>query len=89
MRKGLGEALEADLLYVLEDKLGFAEKHRDALKLFIETIFTDPQKILQMQDLNNRVRELEKQTDRLWTVYVGAILALLVALAALVISVGT
>jgi hypothetical protein len=42
-----------------------------------------------MQDLNNRVRELEKQTDRLWTVYVGAILALLVALAALVISVVT
>jgi hypothetical protein len=89
LRKGLGEALEADLLYVLEDKLGLAEKHRDALKLFIETIFTDPQKILQMQDLNNRVRELEKQTDRLWTVYVGAILALLVALAALVISVVT
>ena len=89
LRKGLGEALEADLLYLLEDKLGLAEKHRDALKLFIETIFTDPQKILQMQDLNNRVRELEKQTDRLWTVYVGAILALLVALAALVISVVT
>jgi hypothetical protein len=89
LRKDLGEALEADLLYVLEDKLGLAEKHRDALKLFIETIFTNPQKILQMQDLNNRVCELEKQTDRLWTVYVGAILALLVALAALVISVVT
>jgi len=30
-----------------------AELHRDALKSFIETIFANPQKALQMQDLNN------------------------------------
>jgi hypothetical protein len=85
----LGRALEEDILLLLERKLGLAERHRDALKLFIETIFTDPQKILQMQDLNNRVRELEKQTNLLWMVYVSAILALLVALASLVVSVVT
>jgi hypothetical protein len=85
--EALGRALEEDILSLLEDKLGLAEKHRDGLRLFIETIFTDPQKILQMQDLNNRVRQLEKQTNLLWMVYVSAILALLIALASLVVSV--
>ena len=60
------EALEEEMLPVLEDKLGLAELHRDTLKSFIEIIFTDPQKILQVQDLDNRVRSLEKQTNRLW-----------------------
>jgi hypothetical protein len=54
------------MLLVLEEKLGLAELHRDALKSFIETIFTDPQKILQVKDLDNRVRKLEKQNGRLW-----------------------
>ena len=68
-----------------------AEKHRDALKLFIETIFTDPQKILQMQDLNNRVSDLEKQTGRLWValgiaaglvaISIAAVVAIALALA--------
>ena len=62
----LSETLQEEMLLVLEDKLGLAERHRDALRSFIETIFTDPQKILQMEDLNNRVSDLEKQTGRLW-----------------------
>jgi hypothetical protein len=78
LRKGLGEALEADFLYVLEDKLGLAEKHRDALKLFIETIFTDPKKILQLQDLDNRVRSLQTQVNVLWAAIGGAIITLFV-----------
>ena len=64
--EAFAEAFEKDLLDFFEDKLGLAEKHRDALKLFIETIFTDPQKILQMEDLNKRVSDLEKQIGRLW-----------------------
>jgi len=64
--EALNKALEEQMLLVLEDKLGLAERHRDALRSFIETIFTDPQKILQMEDLNNRVSDLEKQTGRLW-----------------------
>jgi hypothetical protein len=83
----LSEALEGEMLRVLESKLGLAERDRDALRSFIETIFTDPKKILQVKDLDNRVRELEKQTNLLWMVYVSAILALLIALAALVVSV--
>lgn len=62
----LSEALEEEMLLVLENKLGLAELHRDALKSFIETIFTDPQKILQVQYVHNRVLSLEKQTNRLW-----------------------
>jgi hypothetical protein len=65
-RAALSEAPEEEILLVLEDKLGLAEPHRDALRSFIETIFTDPQKILLVQDLDNRVRSLEKQTHRLW-----------------------
>jgi type IV secretory pathway component VirB8 len=68
------------MLLVLEDKLGLAELHRDALDSFIETIFTDPQKILQVQDLDNRVRNLEKQTNRLWIAVgiAGGLLAVLI-----------
>ena len=87
----LSEALQEEMLFVLEEKLGLAEVHRDALKSFIETIFTDPKKILQVQDLDNRVRELEKQNGRFWTavqlaygllaVLITAVLAIAVALA--------
>ena len=62
----LSEALEEEMLLVLEDKLGLAELQRDALKSFIEALFTDPQKLLLAQDLDNRVRSLEKQIHRLW-----------------------
>ena len=62
----LSEALEEEMLLVLEDKLGPAELQRDALKSFKETLFTDPQKLLLAQDLDNRVRSLEKQIPRLW-----------------------
>jgi hypothetical protein len=77
----LDEALEEHMLRVLEDKLGLAEQHRDALRSFIETIFTDPQKILQVKDLDNRVRELEKHNGRLWTALAieGGLLAVLIA----------
>src|SRR5918994_5049692 len=53
---GLNEALEGEMLRVLESKLGLAERDRDALRSFIETVFTDPKKILQVKDLDNRVR---------------------------------
>jgi hypothetical protein len=77
----LSEALEEEMLLVLGGKLGLAELHRDALKSFIETIFTNPQKILQVQDLDNRVLSLEKQTNRLWIAVgiAGGLLAVLIA----------
>jgi hypothetical protein len=78
---GLNEALEGEMLRVLESKLGLAERDRDALRSFIETVFTDPKKILQVKDLDNRVRELEKQNGRLWTALgiEGGLLAVLIA----------
>jgi hypothetical protein len=79
------------MLLVLESKLGLAEWDRDALRSFIETVFTDLKKILQVQDLDNRMRELEKQNGRSWTavqlaygllaVLITAVLAIAVALA--------
>jgi hypothetical protein len=77
----LSEALEEEMLRVLESKLGLAERDRDALRSFIETIFTDPKKILQVKDLDNRVRELEKHNGRLWTALAieGGLLAVLIA----------
>jgi hypothetical protein len=85
----LSEALEEEMLLVLEEKLGLAELHRDALKSFIETIFTDPQKILQVKDLDNRVRELEKQNGRLWAalgIEGGLLAALLAAVVAIALA---
>jgi hypothetical protein len=74
----LSEALQGEMLLVLEEKLGLAERHREARKSFIETIFTDPKKILQVQDLDNRVRSLQTQVNVLWAVVGGAIITLFV-----------
>jgi hypothetical protein len=60
MKEDLGRALEDDTLATLERKLGLAERHRDALRAFIEMIFTDPEKILKLERLSNRVSGLEK-----------------------------
>jgi hypothetical protein len=76
------ECQSAALSAALEgEMLGLAERDRDALRSFIETVFTDPKKILQVQDLDNRVRELEKQNERYWTLLQIAygLLAVLIA----------
>ncbi len=78
-------AEEADVLDLLERKLGLGERDRDALRSFIETIFTDPQKILQVRDLDNRVRNLEKQANVLWIV-LGVIVALLAIVATMAVA---
>jgi len=88
-RAAFGVALREDVVEIIDETLGLGEVDRKAIRAFIETIFTDPQKILQAQDLHNRVRELEKQTNYLWMAFMGAILALLIALAALVVSVAS
>lgn len=80
-KEAFGEALEKDLLDFLERRLGLEERHRDALRSFIETIFTDPQKILQVKDLDYRVRELEKQNGLFrWVLGIeGGLIAVLIA----------
>jgi hypothetical protein len=84
---GLSEDYRADMLAMLEEKLGLAEKHRDALKLFIETTFTDPEKILKLERINNRVESLEREVST-WKWVSGitagiAISALILAVTAL------
>jgi hypothetical protein len=78
-------ALRADMVHIIDETLGLGETDRRAIKAFIETVFTDPEKILQVQDLDNRVRYLEKQYNTMWTVIVGAIIALLIAVVTLII----
>lgn len=79
--ESFGEAFEHDVLSTIEKKLGLTEKDRDALKGFIQTIFTDPKKILKVQELDNRVAGLEKQVSSLWT-------ALAVSVALIAIGIG-
>jgi hypothetical protein len=70
-------------LELVERKLGLSEKDRDALKSFIETVFSDPKKILKMQELENRVSGLERQIIALWIALgvVGALLSIVAAIA--------
>jgi hypothetical protein len=74
---------ETRVLELLERKLGLRERDRDALRSFIETIFTDPKKILKVQELDNRVAGLEGQTTALWIALgiVGTLLAIVAAIA--------
>lgn len=65
--KDIQEAFESDTLALIEEKLGLSEKDRGALKSFIETVFTDPKKILKVQELDNRVEGLERQKTFLLT----------------------
>jgi hypothetical protein len=74
---------------IIDERVDLSDRDRASLKQVVELVVHEPDKVLELKDLGNKVRDLEKQTDRLWTVYVGAIIALLVALVALVISVAT
>ena len=60
LEEDFNHVLEEEIVATLESKLGLAERHRDALRAFIETIFTDPEKILKPERLSNRVEGLEK-----------------------------
>ncbi len=82
LEAALDEALRAGMVETIEATLGLGETDRQAIKAFIETIFTDPRKILRVQDLDNRVRHLEEQNKLLWTVLIGAIIVMLIALLA-------
>lgn len=62
IEKALNESFEASTLAMLERRFGIAEKDRDALKAFMETIFTDPGKILKLEQLHGRVGSLERDT---------------------------
>jgi len=77
----LGAALREDVVEILDETLGLGEVDRRAIRAFIETIFTDPKKVLQVKDLDNRVRELEKQNNRLWIAVgiEGGLLGVLIA----------
>ena len=60
MKEDFGRALEEDIVATFERELGLAERHRDALRALIEAIFTDPEKILKLEQLSTRVSCLER-----------------------------
>ena len=74
---------------IIDERVDLGDRDRASLKRVVDLVVHEPHKVLALKDLGDKVRDLEKQTERLWTVYVGAIIALLVALVALVISVVT
>ncbi len=93
LKEDFGAALKEDTLQLLDETLGLAETDRGAIKAFIETIFTDPKKILKVQDLDNRVVGLErqigsveKQISLMWTVIGGLVIVLLGVVVTLVVA---
>jgi hypothetical protein len=89
LEQAFTDSLKKGIEEVIDERLDLSENDRMSLKKVVELVVTEPEKVLELKDLGNKVRDLEKQTNRLWMVYVGAILALLIALAALVVSVVT
>lgn len=49
-------------------------------------MFTEPKKMMQLADLDNRVKGLERQTNIMWAIIGGMIVALLAVVVALVIA---
>lgn len=79
----LGAALREDVVALLDETLGLGEVDRGAIRAFIETIFTDPKKILKVQELESRVSGLERQNTALWIALgiVGTLLTIVGAIA--------
>jgi hypothetical protein len=87
LERAFTDSLKKGIEEVIDERLDLSENDRTSLKKVVELVVTEPEKVLELKDLGNKVRELEKQTNLLWMVYVSAILALLIALAPLVVSV--
>jgi hypothetical protein len=70
-----------DIENVIDERLDLSEEDRTSLKKVVELVVTEPDKVLALKDLGNKVRELEKQTGRLWTALAieGGLLAVLIA----------
>jgi hypothetical protein len=82
----LGATLHEEIVEIIDETLGGGEVDPKAIRGFIETVFTDPKKILKVQELENRVSGLERQNTALWVAFT-AVLALLAILIAVFIAV--
>lgn len=80
------QELEGDVLALLETKPGLGEEDRLALKSVVQTIFTDPAKILRVERTENRVSALEGQIKTFWVV-LGIAAGLIAVLIAAVIAI--
>jgi hypothetical protein len=66
---------------VIDERLDLGEEDRASLKKVVELVVTEPQKVLELKDLGNKVRALEEWNGFLWRVLVfeGALLGVLLA----------
>lgn len=86
-QKLFGRALRADVAQIIDERYDLSdEEKRNTLKKVVELAVTDQAKFLELTDLGNRVRHLESQNTRLWNLFYGAIITLLIALVSLVVS---
>ncbi len=78
--KNYTDARKVAIEEIIDERLDLNEKDRESLKKVVELVVTEPDKVLELKDLGNRVRDLEKQTGRFWVVLglAGAMLAVLV-----------
>jgi hypothetical protein len=74
------DILKRGMEEILDERLDFDEEDRAALKKVVELVVTEPEKVLELKDLGNKVRDLEKQNGRLWIALgiEGGLLAVLI-----------
>lgn len=70
------DARKRSIEHLIDARLDLGEEDRRALKKVVELVVTQPDKVLELKDLGNRVRGLERQTVALW-VALGVAIALL------------
>ncbi len=78
IEKALTESLKA----IIDEQVDFSDEDRAALKKVVELVVHEPDKVLELKDLGNKVRSLEKQNNFLWLVVVGVIVVLFALLIA-------
>ncbi len=66
LEKALIDGFKRDMEGVIDERLDLSDKDRTTLKKVVELVVTEPDKVLELKDLGNQVRELEKQNGRLW-----------------------
>jgi hypothetical protein len=82
-----GRVLRADVAQIIDERYDLSdEEKRNTLKKVVELAVTDQDKFLELTDLSNRVRHLESQNTRLWNLFYGGIITLLVLVVTLVIA---
>jgi hypothetical protein len=66
LERAVTDSLKSGMEEVIDERLDLSDENRATLKKVVEMAVTDPEGFLELKDLGNRVRSLEKQNGRLW-----------------------